>query len=211
MKRTFLFVILVGIFSFISIGKVSALNVENAPSSFGSNEIISIPLIALPENSENLVDIRLAANGLTIVNYTPPASNLWLGAIGQCDNERSYTTSEVCVTIIKSEPIVQGESLGSLTVEVKGGQYGAVNKSGTVYASPYDSRSDDGTLVEFNLLNKESSENGTLDPANSLSTLLPFVVAVIIILSVIVLGWLAAKSLRRRSSIQTVDSTTVSE
>lgn len=184
MKKTFLALAIFTVLSTLFAFKVNAFSTTADTSSYLNDTTVTLSLTAKPVGDENAVSINLIADGMTILNYTPPTGT-WVGVTPDCDNDQTYSATMVCTSMAKPTPIEDGESLGTVTVKVKGSTYATLTKtSDNAYSDGKSIRTDSGVLVEFNADKKpaNSSNPGVVASSQPLIIIAALVVVVVLIL-----------------------------
>lgn len=187
------FLFLLSAFTF----KISAFQTAVETSEYLNDTTITINLTAKPQGDENAVSISLIAEGMTILNYTPPSSSEWIGNTPDCENRQVYSSDRVCTSMAKTDPIEEGESLGTITVKVSGSTYASLTKtSDSAYSDGNSIRTDSGVLVEFNTRFEPAPT--TTSQNISLSNIQPLIIVAALVVVVILILLMLWPRIKRR-------------
>ncbi len=187
MKKVFILLFIFGIFLTFGI-RTDAFTADPNSGEYTQDTTLTLELKAKPQGNENAVSIDLLAEGLTITNYTPPSSSDWIGNTSDCSNGQLYSSDRVCTSMAKSSKIEDGESLGTITVQIKGSTYGKITKgSNNLYSDSTNLRNDLGTLAEFNKTFQNNNSSSQLLNIQISENLQPILIALTLAFIVILL------------------------
>ena len=203
--RKFLFAIVAfGILSSMFAFKANAYQTILETDEYLSDTTVTLNLTARPQGTENAVSINLVAEGMTVLNYTPPTGD-WIGPTADCENDQTYTTNTVCASLAKPTSIELGESLGTITVKVKGSTYATLTKtSESAYSDGNTIRSDSGVLAEFNTTLKPAS---AITPSDAAAASQPLVIVAALVVVVVLLALMLWPKIKSRMQKQPESTT----
>lgn len=150
-----------------------ALTLYPASGNLAPNQDTQIALVAgAPETSVSNVtglQVRLEVSGAEVVGYTEPTGADWespYGVLADCDGGTTFTSNELCFSMVKGSALTQGESLGIFTLRTgssgtvtitKGAENGYVDPETTTIVT------NTGTAATYNISSINSLPNTQID------------------------------------------------
>jgi hypothetical protein len=157
-------IVIISIFSFLSIVivKTFAIVAEPSEGDYLKGSTITIKLYAAPPEGEmNAISIYLESEGMVIENYKQPEG--WLVIIGTCSDGLQFNSTEVCISMAKTELIKQGDSLGEITAKINtDGEVSLMKLEGSAYSDGQKKYDDLGTLFSSNQQVKKLENDNSL-------------------------------------------------
>lgn len=148
--------------------KLHAVTMNPSSGTYAPGTQVTITVTAAPTGAgSNAVAIRLTLTNATVVSFTPVTGGTWVGATQDCAGPAYYTSTTVCASLAKSVPIVSGETLGTLVIQLANtsGTATITRASGNVYSDGVTSYANNGTAATFTI----SGSGGTTLPDTALT------------------------------------------
>lgn len=144
------FILLMG--SFFIPMSISALSVDPSAGLYNQGESLNLILKANPTDSDqNAISVRVSVENSTILDFIPDNSIKFVAFTKDCnDGDSFFTSSEICFSVVKNEPLLNDEVLGTIIYSVSSVGTAKLNKvEGTFYSNGSSKVKDIGLLSEF--------------------------------------------------------------
>lgn len=148
------FVLFLLSFLVVPISNIKAVSLNPASGTYAPGSQVTLTVTAAPTGpNSNAVAIRLALTNATVVSFTPVTGGSWVGQTQDCAGPSYYTTNTVCASLAKSIPIVAGETLGTLIIQLANttGTASVVRSSGNIYSDGTTSYPHTGTAGTYTI------------------------------------------------------------
>lgn len=202
MKKIFLYFLI----ALLPILRVNAEELKINDPSIETGNTYTFEIIAKPRNNENAVKLNILISGGTILDYLILNKDNWLAITADCPTKENFTPSSICTTLVKTDPLIDSESLGFIKIRVEDSNKLSIYKiDGNKYSNGSETRSDTGEMMpeELLTLTKTSSDNSNLYSQIESTTdpIIFYVLLGIGIVLIIILISVIYYSLRRKKNI----------
>lgn len=159
------FLLILVLFFLLPVSKLFAVELNTTPSVFENNKEYTLELIATPQSNENAVKLNLIISGAEVISFEIYNNSSWLTATNDCVNNKKFTSTSICTTLVKETPLIENQSLGFIKIRVTDSSKLSIYKiDGTQYSNGVSVREDVKEL--YKNINLNTNTNITSTPSS---------------------------------------------